>query len=463
MRVPYTIAALAALLGAAACRDSALPPQGQVLVYLDTNAPVRPASGLREPVALFDRVLVEIFPPSEAVPCAECRREFAVDADKLRARAYSFGFVPPPRVLGYRVRLVMFRSAGGLAARRESSIELVGYLPAVREEGITEITATFRVEDVGAVRGTLDAPLVFEAGAPAASAEGTWPGAAVTACATPAPEGAVCVPGGAFFMGDPRVTIEGTLLGGRRERIAVVSPFHLDSHEVTVGELRAANLAVIDSRGRATDPVDDVADELAGRCDYTSKAGPNEDRPVVCISGGLAQRYCQARGGDLPTEAELEMVASLRGTALLPWGTRDPACTEAVVARGLLRGGDGGGGSEGCRDADPLAIGGRTLPARAGSGSLDRVVLETGTILDLGANVSERTRDAFQRDDGPCWSLPLVFDPRCDDDAAKYRSVKGANLVDLPVDFAQARRAVDASDKPANVGFRCAYRAPKKP
>jgi len=451
MRVPYTLGLLATLL---ACRASELPPLGQVLVYLDTNAPVRTASGPGEPVALFDRIVVEIFPPGATEPCAECRREFAVDADRMRARSYSFGFVPTARTLGHRMRLVLFRSAGGLAARRESAIELVGFLPAVREEGITELTARLRVEDVGTVHGTLEAPVIFDSGPPASSAEGTWPGAAVKPCTGAAPAGAVCVPGGAFFMGDPRVTVEGTLLGGRRERLAVVSPFHLDAREVTVGELRASGLAVVDTRGRATDPVDDSAEDLAGRCDYTSKAGANEELPVVCISAALAQRYCEARGGDLPTEAEIELVASRRGTALLPWGTRDPACAEASVARGV-RNGDGG---VSCSDADPFAIGNRVLPQRAGSGSLDRVVLEGGTILDLYANVAERTRDAFQPDDGPCWSSPLVVDPRCDDPAAKYRSVKGGNLVDLPVEYPQARAAVGATDQPPTLGFRCAFR-----
>ena len=460
MRVLRTLIALGAVTWAAqACRQGELPPQGQVLIYLDTNAPVRVARGPRDPVALFDHILVEIYPPGAATPCVECRREFVVDADKMRARRHSFGFVPPPpRTVGYRVRLVLFRSAGGLGARRGSAIELVGYLPAVAEEGISEVTATFRVEDVGTVRGSLDAPIVFEKGAPVASAEGSWPGAAVTNCETPAPERAVCVPGGAFFMGDPRVTIEGTQIGGRRERIAVVSAFHLDTREVTIGEIRAANVAVVDSRGRATDPNDDTADDIAGSCDYTTKPGPNEALPVVCVSARLAQHYCETRGGDLPTEAELEMVASLRGTVLLPWGSRDPACDEAVVARDLTR--DGGAG---CRDRDAVGVSGRILPERAGSGSLDRVMLESGTIVDLGANVAEWTRDAFQRDDGRCWSSSLVFDPRCDDSGAAYRSIKGGDLRGVRVDFAQARRAVNIADQPATVGFRCAFRGPKKP
>jgi formylglycine-generating enzyme required for sulfatase activity len=456
MRVPYTIAALSLLLG---CRDDTLPPLGQVLVYLDTDAPVRVTSSLREPAPLFDRVLVEIFPPGSVTPCAECRRELALDADKLEAKSFSFGFIPPARVLGYRMRVVLFRGAG-LPARRESSIELVGFLPAVREEGITEITATLRVQDVGTVRGTLEAPILFDSGAPAVSAAGTWPGAAVKPCTGASPPGAVCVPGGAFFMGDPRVTVVGPLAGGRRERLAVVSPFHLDAHEVTVGELRASKLAVADSRGRVTDPVDDSADEIGGQCDYTAAPGANEELPVVCVSAALAQRFCAARGGDLPTEAELEVVASQRGTTLLPWGSRDPTCSEAAVARSSGAN-DGGAGGASCSDAGPLTLGIRTLPARPGSGTLDRVVLEGGTIVDLGANVSERTRDAFQPDDGACWSAALVFDPRCDDDTAKYRSAKGGNLVDVPVELAQARSAVGSTYQPPTLGFRCAYRGAK--
>lgn len=432
-------------LTTSSCQKAALPPEGQVLVYLDTNAPVVAARSDKDPVALFDKVLVELVPPGERTACHECRREFVVDGDKMRGRTFSFGFVPPPRVLGYRLRLVLFRSAGGFAARRESSIELVGYLPAVAEEGIREITATFRVEDVGTVRGSLERPIVFEDGPPASSLEGSWPGAAVLPCSRSVPNHTVCVPGGAFVMGDPRVTIEGTQVGGQRERIAVVSPFYVDAHEVTVGEVRASKVAVVDSRGRATDPVDDMRDAFAGHCDYTTAPGANEDLPVVCVSANVAQRYCQTRGGDLPTEAEFEVIASLRGTSLTPWGSGDPACAEAVVARDSL-----------CSHEDRPAIGVRTLPERAASGTLDRVVLAAGSIFDLGANVAEWTRDAFQRDDGSCWTSSLVFNPRCED-GATYRSVKGGTFEDLPVDFAQTRRAVDAAEKSATIGFRCVY------
>ncbi len=457
MRVSCTLTAIA--LAVTACGDSTLPPQGQVILYLDTDAPValpnaRPGTTL-EPVPLFDRVLVEIFPPDETTPCPDCRREIVVDANKMHARTHSFGWLPRPRTIGFRARLVLYRSAGGLAPRRDSSIELVGYLPAVAEEGITELTATFKTDDVGKPRGTLKNPILFDRGRLAESAEGTWFGARVVDCEKEPPKGSLCVPGGAFFMGDPRVSLDADV-AGQREHLVVVSPFFLDEHEVTVGEMRASNLAELDSRGRALDPVDDFRDESLGKCDYSATPGQFEDRPVVCVSWQLAKKYCEKKGGRLPSEAELELVTSLRGTSLLPWGDRDPACDEAIIARNLAM------PNGGCRERDDFDINRRLIPERAGSGTVDRVTLPSGEVLDLGANVSEWTRDSFQLDDGACWSPSLLFDPSCDDAANDQRSVKGGNLVGLPVDYAQARRAKLARDplfSYETVGFRCVYPA----
>jgi len=131
MRVSRTLiaAGFAIATASAACSQDPLPPQGQVVLYLDTDAPVRPIARpgtTLDAVPLFDRMLVEIFPPNETVPCPDCRREIVVDADKMRAKRHSFGFVPRPRTLGFRARLVLYRSSGGLAPRPTSSIELIG-------------------------------------------------------------------------------------------------------------------------------------------------------------------------------------------------------------------------------------------------------------------------------------------------------------------------------------------------
>lgn len=434
MRLPL----IALLFGVIAC-DRSLPPVGQVLLVLDTDAPLAPAASFDDPAPLFDRILVEIYPPGERAACAECRRELVADAEMMRERKLSFGFVPRPRVVGYRARLVLYRSSGGLGPRPSSSVELVGYLPAVAEEGVTTITARFATADVGRPRGTLESPILFDRGAPDASAVGTFGKARPTRCERPAPEGAACIPGGAFFMGDPRVTVEGEA-GGAKEHLALMPPYYLDRTEVTIGRLRSSGLVSLDSRGRAHDPTDDSDDPL-GRCDYTSAVGPNDPLPVNCVSAELAARYCQARGGALPSEAELEMVATRRGAGLSPWGDRDLGCAEISL--------DGGG----CRDADadPFSLGTRTLPAPSGSHPLDRVAVPGGVVVDLAGNLAEWTRDVFQRDDQPCWESPVLSAPICGGDLRAPRSVKGAST------YAPSRDAADPESKSPHIGFRCAY------
>ena len=432
MRVPVALTALVL----AAC-SSELPPQGQVVLYLDTDAP------LVDP-PLFDRILVEISAPGETTPCNGCSRELPIDVPKMHDRAFSFGFAARPRVVGYVARLRMFRSAGRGTPRPESTIELVGYLPAVGEDGIVSLTATFRTDDIGTPRGTFAAPIIFDGGAPIASAEGTWAHARSVPCAGTAPAGTACVAGGPFFMGDPRVTVVDPSTGGAKEHLVVLAPYFLDQHEVTVSEMRASGLAMVDSRGKGLDPVDDQKDDFTGRCDYTVAAGPWEDRPVDCVSWQLARAYCQKKGGDLPTEAQLERVASLRGQSLAPWGDRDPACDEGGVFRGIT-----------CGVTDPLAVSSRVIPDRPGTGRTDRV----DTIVDLAANLAEWAKDDYAGDTAPCWSSALLFDPFCQADP-KVHSIKGGDLVSHPIDFVQSRRAHSAEDRGftyPEVGFRCAF------
>ena len=81
-------------------------------------------------------------------------------------------------------------------------------------------------------------------------------------------------------------------------------------------------------------------------------------------------------------------------------------------------------------------------------------------MLDLGANLTEWTRDAFARDGDPCWTGLLLYDPICDLPNAPDRSAKGSDLERTPVDYVQVRRALAAKDTTyqyENVGFRCAY------
>jgi sulfatase modifying factor 1 len=425
-----------------ACADT-LPPTGQLVVHLDTNAPLADAP-------LFDRVTVELFPPSSRTPCSECTRELAVDVAKVRAGTFSFGFVPPPRVVGFVARLRLFRSAGRSIPRPASTIELVGYLPAVAEDGVVHLTATFRADDVGRPRGTFEAPITFEKRLPSPSAEGTWTPGLATNCTREAPSGASCVQGGAFFMGDPRVSATFGDVGGVAEHLVVLAPYFLDRREVTVADLRASKLARFDSRGRLVDPADATRLPENGGCTYTPAAGAFEDLPVNCVSWTLARAYCQARGGDLPTEAEFEMAASARGSRLFPWGDRDPSCAEAAVANAPA--------SEGGAPCRPPPLGvGELGPEQPGRGSLDRVL----DLADLAANVGEWARDVYAADDSVCWKAPLLVDPVCDTGDPDVRSVKGGDFVTTPLPYVQTRAGRSGATLASGgsgraVGFRCA-------
>lgn len=429
------------LLAVAVACSSELPPQGQVVLHLDADAPL----GGR--AALFDRVLVELFPPGQRETCAGCTRELAVDVEKIRAGTFSFGFVPEPRVVGWVARLRLFRSRGRATPRPTSTVELVGYLPAVQEDGIVHLTATFRTDDVGAPRGTLEAPVVFDKRLPVPTAEGSWAPAREVPCARAAPDGASCVPGGAFFMGDPRAAPSTELEGGEREHLVVLSPFFLDRHEMTVAEVRASGLAKVDSRGKGLDPVDDLGDDL-GSCAYSVTSGPNDDRPVNCISWRLAREICRKRGGDLPTEAQLEIVGTARGVDLFPWGDAPPSCADAVHARRLAK------ESGGCSATSELDLGDRVVAEAPGAGAIDR----SGDIVDVAANLGEWTRDSFALDTEPCWAPARLDDPVCENGTAS-RSLKGGDLLTVPLPYAAVRRAGgdEALPGPKTIGFRCAY------
>ena len=73
-----------------------------------------------------------------------------------------------------------------------------------------------------------------------ATAPSTWPSAVRVPCAGSAAAGEVCVPGGAYWMGNAKLTGEGTGDAADRLRLVVVPPFFLDATEVTVGRVRAA-------------------------------------------------------------------------------------------------------------------------------------------------------------------------------------------------------------------------------
>jgi formylglycine-generating enzyme required for sulfatase activity len=398
-------AVLALLLSAAPACTNELPARGQLVLYVSTDAPLPPRAGFTpsrdDPQPLFDRLRVDLYEPLAAAPCAGCSRDLEVDRASVDDGQVSFGVVPEALVSGLRVRLRLFRAAAQLddEPHPDATIEHWVALPPVEQEGIVEVTAFLATDKTGTVEGGSAAPIAASEGRP--QPVETWPHAARTHCPSAPRPGEVCVPGGAYWMGNPRAAW--ALDTSIAQRLVVLSPFYLDAAEVSV----AAYREVIG--GALGDPI--IFDgtfpprKPADLCTYTPEPGPYDGHPVSCISQQQARRYCQTRpgGGDLPTEAQLEYVLGGLRSQLYLWGEDEPGCGDAAYGQ---PDGDLSGECAPTHDFHPFPIN------RPGYGR-DVLELPTGVVVDLAGNVSEHARDVYQHLAGPCWAAPIHFDPWC--------------------------------------------------
>lgn len=435
------------------------PPPGEVLLYVDTDAPVPKATDARlrpdEPIPLFDRLRIEIFAPGADTPCDGCVNEFPVDVDRFRDRRASVGIALPPGVDGFRARVRMFfsehRGADG-AIDSMATMETVVALPRVAAVGKVEASVVLHADDTGVPVGTLDEPAAAAVGPVVTSLVGTWFDGARTTCSSPPRAGEVCVPGGAFWMGGRRgswtfIPHHDTL----RPRIVVLSPFFIDANEVTVARFRtdAARRSSVAWSGA----VDGEA--ISDYCTYTDAPGAKDDYPVNCLTWNIAKGWCSDAGGDLLSEAQFEYVASGVVGATYVWGEDVPACTDAVFSRtgyGLF--------DSSVTDCKPTTPPGG--PERVGSGARDRLVLPTGTIFDIGGNVAEWTSDRWNRFDEGCWSTPgPMHDPVCDSNQSTDGPLRTCRGGDWFVSGQQLARTIRFGAEglffySPEVGFRCA-------
>jgi formylglycine-generating enzyme required for sulfatase activity len=453
-------AVMVALL--ASCGSSAAPAPTQLIVYIDTDAivpsNVPSAFSFMNPVPLFDHVLIEGIHDGET--CASCSRDFDVFKETFEAKSVSFG-VLPPLVAGdrIRVRLYLSRYVEGGGIPSEIAVDVTASLPSMPALGETPLTLFLPTEGVGQ-----SSTGVLTPGMPTTSQVGSWSGAKRIACGSPPAPGEVCVPGGAFWMGNPFVAHAGNQ-DGDRLRLVVVSPFFIDSTEVTVGEYREAALDVGDEWSGQ------VACELEDYCTFTSSPGPYERFPLNCVEPAEAVTYCGLLGKKLPTEAEFEYVASGLASQTYVWGEDPPACSDAILARsglGYFYGYDGFCLENTPRNmacmVDPsggLGLGqGYGGPALPQMGLRDRITLDlpssSGTVYDLVGNLSEIMRDSFEPLTGSCWSAPGVYrDPVCSSGAAV--SLRGGDWTANGADARAASRNVvpNATDAGPQSGFRC--------
>lgn len=356
--------ALFAFLCAAGCSafEREAPPLPEALVVVDTNLPAPLVAG-RLRVDLYDedgtwfdssdfgRPDPRDWPASFSVYTDDESRakpvfvrmrvypEGAVDryADALRLVKGGLDVTPTtepsPKLTVDRVVRVT------LTPQRRGRVQVLlhGACVGTRPVGTTEsCVATERT-----LEPVVDTPLEDNLSRPTETRVGTW---LVRPC--PAPNDAdprVCVSGGATILGSREntdfVTTNLLALDSNPPHVFGLSPFFIDRDEMTVGEL----LAVVDTGytgplplaydGELAQPT--TTNKVAG-CTFSFNAKDRDALPVTCVGYRAARAICQYRGGDLPTEAQWEHVATIAGhrtKVRYPWGNEAPTCDRAVFAR----------------------------------------------------------------------------------------------------------------------------------
>jgi formylglycine-generating enzyme required for sulfatase activity len=325
---------------------------------------------------------------------------------------------------------------------------------------VLKVLLELHVDDTGLPRYD-DEPSPIAA-VPERSVVGSWSGATIVPCPEAPDENEACVPGGAFWMGDPELRDDREVANAEREHLVVVSPFYIDTHEVTVGEFRAradeltragAELPPTWSGGESGTSDDDYSTYTPGPSD-ADPADVHATLPVNAVSWKTAQAYCELVGKQLPTEVMFEFLASGRGLEhKYVWGNEEPECEDAVAARAgfgvyITYEGD-------CRPAGTI---GGVQPF--GSAPRDAVTLDDAVVVDLAGNLSEWTRDWFNAEDEGVWATPgLLIDP-----VALEQGVAGERCTlrggSWRARYVQLRAAARLGREPqaANraVGFRCA-------
>lgn len=341
------VALAASALG---CGDNGSSPRPQVILYVDTNAPIASevlADKLKSDLSV-DTLRVEVL-GSDDEPVAGGSRD--IPAPDVANWPISFGLDGSAGTSLVRVRLRAFRSRDADSSMDEDSgtkvmvpdagytIDRVVDLP-LPEKGSYAFRVVLDAQCRGSrpdfvarmtcVGGTMQS---FKVGLQALSPEAAhdlnlsparpapWVPGKPEDCPSPQfDDRDVCIPGGFFMLGNRRVVGFGMLrrIDAVPAHPVQMKPFRIDRREMTVGRWVQMNPPRLD-------PLSDPLTATGGRCNGPllaqvvdpDKKKAVEQMPLNCVTWSEAAAACALAGGRLPAEAEWEYVASGRGKGLL--------------------------------------------------------------------------------------------------------------------------------------------------